>query len=121
MLDSVTKYANDVLEGKIIAGRYVKLACERHLNDLGRQATEEFQYIFDVDEANRIIDFAENLVLDEGEEITPLFLYPFQKFILGSLMGWKHKTTGCRRFRELYMQVGRQNGKSLMQGVYLHI
>lgn len=49
MLDSVTKYANDVLEGKIIAGRYVKLACERHLNDLGRQATEEFQYIFDVD------------------------------------------------------------------------
>lgn len=117
MLDSVTKYANDVLEGKIIAGRYVKLACERHLNDLGRQATEEFQYIFDVDEANRIIDFAENLVLDEGEEITPLFLYPFQKFILGSLMGWKHKTTGCRRFRELYMQVGRQNGKSLMQGV----
>lgn len=117
MLDSVTKYANDVLEGKIIAGRYVKLACERHLNDLERQDTEEFQYIFDVNEANRIIDFAENLVLDEGEEITPLFLYPFQKFILGSLMGWKHKTTGCRRFRELYMQVGRQNGKSLMQGV----
>lgn len=117
MLDSVTKYANDVLEGKIISGRYVKLACERHLNDLERQDTEEFQYIFDVNEANRIIDFAENLVLDEGEEITPLFLYPFQKFILGSLMGWKHKTTGCRRFRELYMQVGRQNGKSLMQGV----
>ena len=37
MLDSVTNYANNVLNDKIIAGRYVKLACKRHIDDLKRQ------------------------------------------------------------------------------------
>lgn len=117
MLDSVTNYANNVLNNEIIAGRYVKLACERHMDDLKRQGNDDFPYIFNADEANRIIHFAENLILDEGEEKTSLFLYDFQKFILGSLMGWVHKDTGYRRFRELYMQVGRQNGKSVLQGI----
>lgn len=117
MLDSVTNYANNVLNDKIIAGRYVKLACKRHIDDLKRQENDDFPYIFNLDEANRIIHFAENLILDEGEEKTSLFLYDFQKFILGSLMGWVHKDTGYRRFRELYMQVGRQNGKSVLQGI----
>ena len=117
MLDSVTNYANNVLNDKIIAGRYVKLACQRHIDDLKRQENDDFPYIFNLDEANRIIHFAENLILDEGEEKTSLFLYDFQKFILGSLMGWVHKDTGYRRFRELYMQVGRQNGKSVLQGI----
>lgn len=117
MLDSVTNYANNVLNDKIIAGRYVKLACQRHMDDLKRQENDDFPYIFNLDEANRIIHFAENLILDEGEEKTSLFLYDFQKFILGSLMGWVHKDTGYRRFRELYMQVGRQNGKSVLQGI----
>ena len=94
MLDSVTNYANNVLNDKIIAGRYVKLACKRHIDDLKRQENDDFPYIFNLDEANRIIHFAENLILDEGEEKTSLFLYDFQKFILGSLMGWVHKDTG---------------------------
>ena len=116
-MDRVTDYAEKVLSGEYIAGRYVKLACKRHINDLKRAGTEEFPYIFNVEESNRILDFAEQLIIDEGDESFPLLLYPFQCFILGSLMGWVHRDTGYRRFRSLYMQVARQNGKSLIQGV----
>ena len=32
--DRCTQYALDVVAGKIIAGDYVRLACQRHLDDL---------------------------------------------------------------------------------------
>ena len=37
-------------------------------------------------------------------------------FIIGSLMGWRKKRSKIRRFREGYIQVARQNGKSLLAG-----
>ena len=30
----VSRYASDVLDGKIVAGELVRLACERHFRDL---------------------------------------------------------------------------------------
>lgn len=116
-MNRVTQYALDVLEGREIAGKYVKLACERHINDLNRQGTEDFPYIFDEEKANRLIDYAETLMIGEGEEIQPLVLAAFQAFIFGSVHGWVHKDTGYRRFRSSYTQVGRQNGKSMKNGV----
>ena len=34
--DPVTQYARDVVDGKMVTGRLVRLACERHLRDLER-------------------------------------------------------------------------------------
>ncbi len=117
MQDRVTEYAMKVLNGEIIAGKYVKLACKRHLNDLERQGTDEFPYVFDVTKAERVFKFAEKLKIAEGMETKPLKLYPFQEFILGSLFGWVHKDTGYRRFRNSYIQMGRQNGKSILNAI----
>lgn len=117
MDDRVTEYAEKVLNSEIIAGKYVKLACQRHLDDLKKQGTDEFPYIFDIEKANRALKFAEKLKIAEGMETKPLKLYDFQAFILGSLFGWVHKDTGYRRFRNSYIQLGRQNGKSMLNGV----
>lgn len=117
MNDRVTQYAIDVLEGRIIAGKSIKLACQRHLDDIKKSKHDNFRYEFDVEKSNEIIDFAETLTLAEGEEPKPLQLYPFQCFILGSLMGWVHKETEYRRFRSSYIQLARQNGKSLLSGI----
>lgn len=117
MQDRVTEYAMKVLNGEIIAGKYVKLACKRHLNDLERQGTDEFPYVFDVTKAERVFKFAEKLKIAEGLETKPLKLYPFQEFILGSLFGWVHRETGYRRFRNSYIQMGRQNGKSILNAI----
>ncbi len=113
----VSKYAYEVINGIEIAGELVKLSCLRYIDDLKRSETDEFEYIFDLEKANKVIDFAEMLVLAEGEEVTQLELAPFQCFIVGNLFGWVHKDTGYRRFVDSYVQVGRQNGKSLLNGI----
>lgn len=116
-MDRVTKYAKEIINGEIKAGDLTIKACERHLNDLERSGTEKFPYEFDVDKSNKIIDFAETLVIGEGMEKKPMVLKGFQYFIFGSLHGWVHKDTGFRRFRNSYIQIGRQQGKSILNGV----
>lgn len=116
-LDRVTQYCIDVIEDKIIAGKTVKEACQRHLNDIESSKLAPYKYEFDVEKALDIIDFAETLVIAEGEEPIPVILYPFQTFILGSLNGWVTKGTGYRRYRTSYIQLGRQNGKSFLNGI----
>lgn len=114
--DRTTAYAKLIVSGKKICGRKEYLACKRHLDDLKRSKTKKFEYKFDVEEAEKHIDIANELTIAEGEERTKLKTYGFQDFIIGSLHGWKQKRTGYRRFREGYIQIGRQNGKSFIAG-----
>lgn len=107
----VTKYAQAVIDGKITAGRLVRLACERHFRDL-EQADEKGLY-FDRVAAERAIYFIEQLRHTKGEWAGQrIILSGWQKFCIGSLFGWKVKETGLRRFKVAYKQVGRKNGKS---------
>ena len=117
MPDRTTQYAIDVVAGKITAGKRVKEACKRHLDDLEKSKAAPYKYYFDVEEAEDIINFAETLVIAEGEEHENIKAYPFQCFILGSLNGWRLKEKGYRRFRTSYVQLARQNGKSFLNGI----
>ena len=112
-MDRVKKYAELVVSGKKVAGRKEYLACKRHLDDLKRK---NFEYIFDVKEAERHIDLANELYIGEGTERVQLTTRGFQDFIIGSLFGWRRKKSKERRFREGYVQIGRQNGKSFIGG-----
>lgn len=116
-LDRVTKYAEDVIAKKYEVGETELLACRRHLEDIEKSKLTVYKYEFDVERANDILDFAESLVIVEGEEEIPVKLYRFQVFILGSLNGWITKGTGYRRFRTSYVQIARQNGKSFLNGI----
>lgn len=116
-VDRVTQYCYDVLNGEIIAGELVKLSCKRHLEDLERSKIAVFKYEFDIEKSLDIINFAETLIIAEGEEQNQVELYTFQAFILGSLNGWVTKGTGYRRYRTSYIQIGRQNGKSFLNGI----
>ena len=111
-MDRTTEYAKLVLSGKRICGRSERLAAERHINDMKNKSSE---WIFDVAEAERHIDIANTLTIGEGEAHA-LKTRGFQNFIIGSLFGWRRKRSDIRRFREAYVQVGRQNGKSFLAG-----
>lgn len=119
--DAVTQYARDVTDGRVVAGRLVKLACERHLRDLERQDTDEFPYVFDPAKGERVFKFYTYCRhVDGALADQPIVLAPWQKFIIGSIFGWVHRETGLRRFRKAYVQVGRGNGKStLLSGLGL--
>lgn len=109
-----TKYAKDVVARRIVASNKVKMACERHLNDLKRQGAEDFPYIFDEEKGFRPVDYIQRFCKPSKGNFKRLDLQPWQQFIIGSLYGWVHKDTGLRRFKEGLIFVARKNGKSTM-------
>jgi phage terminase large subunit-like protein len=123
LIDPVTQYARDVVDGRIVAGRLVRLACARHLRD--REASPANGLEWRPAEAIRVIEFfAEVLCLPEVTDANetladdadpadgrPFVLEPWQAFIVGSLMGW-YTAAGTRRFRDGYEEIGKGNGKT---------
>lgn len=103
-----------VVSGDRLAGKTEIECCKRHLNDMERGP--DFPYIFDVEQAERHINIANTLTIGEGGHPQRLVTRGFQNFIIGSIFGWRKKRTKLRRYREAYIQVGRQNGKSFLSG-----
>lgn len=116
MIDRVTEYAKRVVAGEVPAGRLHILSCKRHLYDLERQNTKDFPYYWDVEKANRIIEYAETLTIAEGSEPKPVKLLDCQAFDLAVPFGW-FKLNGNRRFRRKYKSMARQNGKTFENGI----
>lgn len=113
-LEEVLDYCNDVEKGKILANRWVKLACKRTLNDFKNSIKDDFPFYFDEKEANKVIDFAQATKQYEGEwKGKCLNLLPWQKHILMNVYGWKNKKDNYRRYRKAFIQVGRKQGKAL--------
>lgn len=115
------KYAADVLECRIPACEWVKLACRRQQDDLKRFA-DAGRFLFDEAKGNEVCRFIELLTHTKGalagKRIT---LEPWQVFILSTVFGWRRRADGGRRFRRVYIEVGRGNGKSsLSSGVGLY-
>lgn len=97
----VSVYAKQVTSGKLhdLCGPYEIKACQRHLDDLKRQGTPEFPYVFDTTRADRITRFMEKLVQVRGPYAGQrLKLQPWQVFDLGCLYGWVEMDSGARRF-----------------------
>ena len=116
MRDRVTEYAKKVANGLTVDGEPHILACKRHLEDLKKQNTADFPYIWDVEKSERILEYAETLTIAEGFESKPIKLLGSQIFDLGCPFGWV-KANGKRRFRRGYESMARQNGKSFKQGI----
>ncbi len=111
----VSVYAKQVVSGKLHdqCCPYEIKACQRHLDDLKRQGTEEFPYVFDCTRADRICRFMELLVQVRGPEAGQrIKLQPWQVFDLGCLYGWVDMRTGARRFTTSLNVRGRGNVKS---------
>jgi phage terminase large subunit-like protein len=118
--DPVTAYARSISEGAVPANRMVRLACERHLDDLAEGAGRGLR--FDLAAARHAIEFFGFLCHSKGEWAGQTFeLAPWQAFIVGALFGWK-RNDGLRRFRTAYCAVPRKNGKSsIAAGIGLYL
>jgi phage terminase large subunit-like protein len=117
-VSAVDDYADSVVSGAVPAGKYHRLACQRHQADRAREGTPGFPWRFDEERADRFFRFAEKLRHYKGEWAgQPIILQPYQKFRLGSLFGWYHPGTGLRRFRTAYNELPRKQGKSLEAAV----
>lgn len=123
--EAALRYAKGVVSGKISVCKWVKLAAQRHLDDLKRSREPDYPYRFDVERAEKPCRFIEQLPHTKGkwakhQEL--IQLGDWQCFLVCVLFGWVSKLTDRRRFREAYWAIPRKNGKSIIAaaiGLYM--
>ena len=121
LTDQTTQYARDVVSGKIVAGLYVRLACQRHIDDLKKGQTRGLTW--DAESAQDAIEFFPAMLsitegAKEGQSFT---LLPWHVFVVGSIFGWKD-VNGFIRFRFVWLETGKGQAKSPLMaaiGIYL--
>src|SRR5690554_1637049 len=77
-----TWYAKEVVKGNIKASKKVMLACKRHLNDLKRQGTGDFPWVFVEEKGHRPIRFIEKFCRPSKGDFNQLVFQPWQHFTI---------------------------------------
>ena len=117
--ERVKKYAQKVVDGKVIIGDDAVNACKRFLKDLKRKDLE-----YRTKQPDAAVSLMEGLFVHrKGEALdgSPLLGHPFvlddwEIFIVYNLLGFWYKGTEERRYKEALIMTGRKNGKTSFIG-----
>lgn len=102
------KYAQDVIEGNVVCGRYIKLAAERFFDFM-----ENDRYEFREEKVDYVIKFFSILRHFTGRHAGKSFaLQPWQQFVIASIYGFYVKETNERLVKYVYIEISRKNGKT---------
>lgn len=106
--------------GELLTCELVQLAVKRYYADLDNALEQGWH--FDRKAAARAIKFIESLKHTKGEWAGRKFLLePWQQFIIWNIFGWR-LADGTRRFRYVYIEIARKNGKTtLSAGIGLYM
>ena len=105
-MERAFKYAEMVESGEILTNNEIKLAIKRFRRDLDNYELRD-------NEAEKAIMFTEMLRFSKGRKSRERIVWEdWQIFILVNIFGFYQKGSGKRRFRYLYLEVARKNGKS---------
>ena len=113
ILDEIIQYANDCISGEKISCKKHIWACERLLRDVERMKDVHFPYVWNEQQAQKIVEWFSLLRHSKGVLAgQPIILTRWQKFRLCQLYGWVDRDTGRRRFKKSFTEVARKNAKS---------
>ena len=112
-------YCRDVLSGKIVAGKLIKAACQRTLDDHEEAETNSnFEYQYRQDFATPVLRFVEYCAHTKGQwarRQETIKLAPWQRWIVSELYGWRLREDNMvRRYTEGLLEIGRKNGKTTL-------
>ncbi|MCM3155010.1 terminase large subunit [Priestia megaterium] len=113
--DLVMDYVTSIVDGTKPANREQIQGCERFFRDL-----KNTDYDFNPKDAEFVIGIIEKtFVHAQGEMLdgtplrgTPFLLEPFHKYQVYNLLGFYHKGTSVRRFKEAFIYIPRKNIKT---------
>ncbi|WP_130807656.1 terminase large subunit [Senegalia massiliensis] len=113
--EEVMNYVESIVTKKKVACKEIIQACERFKRDLKND-----KYDFNPKDAEFVIQIIEKtFVHQKGENMqgyplrgTPFLLRPWQKFLVYNLLGFFHKGTILRRFKESFIMLPRKQGKT---------
>lgn len=102
------KYAQDVISGKQIACKWVKLACKRFMSFLDK-------YDFRPEEVEKPLRFF-SICKHTDQPFTgqQVQLMPWQKFIIASVYGFYHKNSKERLTKQVFVECGRKQAKTTL-------
>ena len=108
--DKYLKYAQDVVSGKQVAGKLIKLSCQRYLDLMN-----DTRYEFRPDKCERVLSFVSKLKHYQGKCAgKPFVLEEWQKWIIYSIFGFYYRDSNERLVKKALLTVGRKNGKSFL-------
>lgn len=122
IFEELQKYADDCISGNIISGQKHIWACMRFLNDIKRIGNDDFPFVWNEEEAEKIVSWFSYLRHSKGIlSGKAIDLNIAQRFSLCQLYGWRHKETGRKRFKKSFKEVARKNAKTQEEaGVVLY-
>lgn len=110
-------YCREVTAGKIPACKWIRLACQKFLDDLLDCESSESLVVYSSAAADRACKFVEMLPHTKGvwrQRRELIKLQAWQCFVLCSVFGFLYRASGLRRCRECFLLLPRKSGKSLL-------
>ena len=111
------RYARRVVAGKVVAGKLVKLACKRMLDNLESAKKKSYPWVFDKGKAERYLKLIQLFHHVKGEWASRkelIHLEDWQCFFIAMIFGWVNRETGYRRFLLVLLYVARKNAKTTL-------
>ena len=104
----IVEYHDKIERGQIIAGKWIKKIYKILVDGI-----KSGDWDFNAKKANKAIQFIENFCHHSKGRNDLFKLELWQKAIVSAIFGILDKKTHRRQFREIFLLVGRKNGKSL--------
>lgn len=102
------QYAQDVINGKIIANKYIKLAAQRYIDWFSRD-----DVYFDTEDVDLKIRFMHKIKHAKGSFAGQYFnLLPYQEWITANIVGWKWTKEKTRVINTALLMLSRKQGKT---------
>ena len=109
------KYAYDVVEGREVAGKLIKLACKRFLDWFKRD-----DVYFNYEDVDKKISFISKFKLTESPFTgQPFNLLPYQQWIFANIFGFYYTGTNDRVIRNVLLLMARKQGKTQLAAALL--
>jgi phage terminase large subunit-like protein len=108
------QYAQDVLDGKLVTGQWIKLAAQRFFD--WTETADQDGYYLDHNQGIFAINFFPKFLTHTkgpmAKTKTPFELSPYQQFTIYNIFAWINVETKLRRINFIYEAVARKNGKT---------
>lgn len=120
-LPDVLAYCDRVISGEKPSCPEERQSCQRFLDGM-----KDERYDFETRNPEFVINIIERtFVHEKGQDMNgiplrgkPFILEPWQKFLIYNILGFYHKGTKLRRFKEAFIMIPRKQGKTpLMSGL----
>lgn len=114
------EYGRKVLSGEIVVCKQIKQGVQKHYADL--KASPENGFVFSEERAQYAIQSFLFVKHSKGKFAGQQFVPSlWQQFWVAVAFGWM-RLDGTRRYREVYLEVGRKNGKTtLLAGIGINM